>query len=208
MNPRWSLKQTVAPTSEPITVSEFNQHANIYVNDDDVWALGAIRAAREYAELVQQRQLLTATWRLSLDRFPDGEIKIPLPPLQSVSSIAYVDSSGTTTMLSSTQYLVSTDSEPGRITPAYSCYWPQTRTQMEAVKITFIAGYTSAVNIPWKTLFAIRSIAAELYANRELNAGVAANGVNIKPNPTYLALLEGERVMDFSGPFGCQQTYR
>lgn len=195
MDNRWSLKQTVAPVLEAVTVPEFSKHANVFVNDDDVWALGAIKAAREYAELVQQRQLLTATWRLTLDRFPDWEIKVPLPPLQSVSSITYVDSAGTTQTLSSANYLVSTDSEPGRITPAYSCYWPQTRIQMEAVKITFVAGYTAATLIPWKTIFAIKGIAAELYINREVTADSAK-----KTNGMYLRLLESERVMDFSGP--------
>lgn len=198
MENRWALKRTVAPTSEPVTVPEFRKHANIYVNDDDVWALGAISAAREYAELVQQRQLLTATWRLSLDRFPAWEIRVPLPPLQSVSSITYVDTAGTTQTLSASLYAVSTDSEPGRITPAYSQFWPATREVMEAVKITFVAGYTSALLIPWKTVFAIKGIAAEMYANRELTLGESSGRVNA----IYQRLLESERILDFSGPLG------
>lgn len=199
---RWSIKCTVPPTSEPITVPEFSKHANIFINDDDEWALGAIKAARELAEKAQQRQLMTATWRLTLDQFPSWEIRLPFPPLQSVSSITYVDMAGTTQTLGTSLYQVSTASEPGCITPAYSQIWPTTRDQMDAVTITYVAGYTSAALVPWKTRFAIKALAAELYVNREFNSGIGAAGTNVKPNPALLAMLESDRILDFSGPTG------
>jgi uncharacterized phiE125 gp8 family phage protein len=71
-------------------------------------------------------------------------ILVPRPPLQSVSSIAYVDSTGSTQTMDASAYIVDTRSEPGRITPAYGTCWPTARCQINAVTITYVAGWTTA----------------------------------------------------------------
>lgn len=68
-------------------------------------------------------------------------IRIPVPPLQSVTSLTYVDTDGNTQTLASSQYIVDTNSETGRITSAFSTPWPYTRSVINAVNITFVAGY-------------------------------------------------------------------
>lgn len=105
-----------------------------------------IAAARQYAELVLKRYLITQTIDYYLDCFDDWEIK--LPPLQSVTEITYVDSAGSTQTLSSDLYLVDAVSTPARITPAYLQVWPVTRDQPNAIKIRFIAGYGTASAVP------------------------------------------------------------
>lgn len=105
-----------------------------------------IAAARQHAETLLKRYLITQTIDLYLDCFDDWEIK--LPPLQSVSAITYVDTDGVTQTIDSADYLVDALSVPARITPAYGETWPIPRTQNNAVKIRFIAGYGAASAVP------------------------------------------------------------
>ena len=105
-----------------------------------------IASARQHAETLLKRYLITQTIDLYLDCFPDCEIK--LPPIQSVTAITYTDSNGDTQTLASDQYLVDAVSTPSRIAPAYGVVWPSVRYQNNAVKIRFIAGYGSASAVP------------------------------------------------------------
>jgi len=100
-----------------------------------------IQAARQHAETTLRRYIVTQTLDLHLDAFPCWTIK--LPPLQSVASITYVDSDGVEQTLAADQYLVDTTTEPARITPAYGLVWPVTQWRANAVKVRFVAGYTT-----------------------------------------------------------------
>ena len=50
-----------------------------------------------------------------MDSWPLGDIEIPNPPLQSVSSIKYKDSAGTEATWADTNYIVDPDSFLGRV---------------------------------------------------------------------------------------------
>jgi len=108
-----------------------------------------ITSARQHAEAILKRYLITQTVDLYLDSFPAWEIN--LPPLQSVTSITYVDDAGATQTVSSNDYIVDATSAavmPSRITPAYDKTWPTTRNQINAVRVRFVAGYGTASAVP------------------------------------------------------------
>ena len=108
-----------------------------------------ITSARQHAEAILKRFLITQTVDLYLDSFPAWEIN--LPPLQSVTSITYVDDAGATQTVSSNDYIVDATSAsvmPSRITPAYDKTWPTTRNQINAVRVRFVAGYGAASAVP------------------------------------------------------------
>ena len=88
----------------------------------------------------------------------------PRNPVQSVTSIHYVDLSGTTQLLSSTQYLVDTTSSQCRISPAFGQYWPPTLMRQDAVSVVFVAGYTT---VPSAIRLAICQLAAHWFDQRE-----------------------------------------
>ena len=100
-----------------------------------------IQAARQHAEVMLRRHIVTQTLDLHLDAFPCWGIK--LPPLQSVTAITYFDSNGVEQTLAADQYLVDTTTEPARITPAFGLVWPVTQWRNNAVKVRFVAGYTA-----------------------------------------------------------------
>lgn len=115
---------------------------------EDPMLVMLVEAVRRAVESKTRRALVTQTLELGLDSFPEWTIKLPCPPLQSVSSIVYIDSNGATQTLDPAQYKVDSKSEPGRITPIFGNVWPITRWETNAVLIRYVAGYGAAGALP------------------------------------------------------------
>lgn len=167
-------KRTVAPTFQAIDNEACRQHARVYITDEIALLDEYIEAATDYAESYQNRCLRTSTWQAVYDCFPD-EFWLPNPPLQS-ATIQYLDSAGDTQTLATSIYTVDAISEPGRIALKYGQTWPSTLSQINAVTVTAIKGYTAASLIPAKTRQAIRVLATHMFETREpIVAGSIAN---------------------------------
>jgi uncharacterized phiE125 gp8 family phage protein len=183
------LRLTTQSTTTVLATSDVKTHLNIDINDDDPMLVECVKDAERYVEDYTQRQLLTATWTLTLDCFPEYEIKLPRPPLQSITSIAYVnDSDGTNSTLSTTAYRVSTNGLLGRITPNYNDTWPTPRAVTDAVTITFVAGATAVADVPREAIRAAKLLVAHYYANR---TAVIATGAVPQINQLGVSALLG-----------------
>lgn len=161
---------STGPTVEPISLDEAKVHARIEESEDDAYVLSLIVAAREYVQKFTRRQLITATWKLLLDDFPGvgGTIELPFPPLQSVGSITYIDNNGDSQTLDSSLYRVDTDTEPGRVTPAYGEQWESARSITGAVTVTYDAGYgATGSTVPMAIRQALKLLVSQWYENRE-----------------------------------------
>lgn len=147
-----ALRQTVEPASEPLDLAtEVKPFLRVEHDRDDGVINGLIAEARFDCEHQTERQLVTATWKLTLDGFPDGNggAVLPRPPLLSIVSVVYVATDGTSTTLDSGEYAADTESEPGWLVLAYgSTGWPSVRDQANAVAITYTAGYGAASAVP------------------------------------------------------------
>ena len=158
---------TVEPTVWPIGIEEAKLSARISGSDEDSLIERYVKLATKQVEIDSRRALLTQTIALYLDQFPGRTIYLERPPVQSVSTIRYVDTDGTTQTLSSTLYTTDLASEPCRITPAYGQTWPFTRFQTNAVTVTFVAGFTGQEFVPEFAKHAIALLVGEWYRNRE-----------------------------------------
>ena len=144
------LYRVTDATSEPVSVPQAKTQIKIahsFTGHDDELSR-MITAARQATERLTRRAWLNQTWKLTLQRFPDCRfIVLPRPPLVSVTSVAYVDSSNVSqTLVANTDYVVRTNSRPGKIVLAKSKSWPDTEPEeMEAVTITYIAGHGTVV---------------------------------------------------------------
>ncbi len=96
---------------------------------------------------------------------------LPGPPLVSVTSINYVATSGTTTLWDPANYTVDNPQGPkarvGRIVPAWSIYYPVTRTVPNAVTVRFTAGYGDAPLVPASLKAAMKLLLGNWWLNRE-----------------------------------------
>lgn len=141
------LSLVTAPAVLPITRQEAKDHARIEGSDEDAWIDRALLGVVARAERLTGRALLTQTWDEFFDAFPGGFrptggiIRPQRPPLQSVTSIKYLDTAGVEQTLDASTYRVDAVSQPGRIEPAYGTTWPATRAVSHAVTLRFVAGY-------------------------------------------------------------------
>jgi len=170
-----SLTIYTEPTREPLLLEETKLHCRVDTDDDDTLILGLITAAREQAEATTRRALITQTWDLVMDAFPgEDRIELPLPPLQSVTSITYVDSDGNTNTFSSSKYIVDTDSEPGRVVLVTGESWPSDTLRAAAgVTVRFVCGYGDAASdVPRSIRQGMLLAVGHWYENREATVGV------------------------------------
>lgn len=165
----WRYTQSVAPTSEPVTRSEAKLHLRVDHEDEDTLIDDLITAARQTVERATRRQLMTATWVGRGDQFPThGQpVYLQWPPLVSVTSISYLDLAGDSQTWSASDYQVDIYGVRGNIRPAYNESYPSTYSVANAVTITYVAGYSSAANVPKPLKQAVLLILGHLYANRE-----------------------------------------
>lgn len=159
-----------APAVEPLTVEEAKLHLKIESTDDNYTVLRAIRAARTRIEKVCGIALITQTRECVMDRWPRCDwFYVPRPPLQSISSIVYVDFEGTSATWASSRYLVDTDSHPGRVSLAYSETYPTNILRpINGVRVRFIAGYgLTAESVPEDIRHAMKLMLSDFYEHRE-----------------------------------------
>jgi uncharacterized phiE125 gp8 family phage protein len=177
-----------------ISIAKYSSDAT-----EDTILTALITAAREQVEAITQRQLITATWDIWLDEFPDKDfIRLPYGQLQSVTSVAYTDSDGTvTTMTLTTDYLVDDDSEPGRIVLPYGVSWPTfTAYPVNPIAIRFVCGYgATAASVPAGIRAAIKMIAEDMYNLRSAQHVMTAGQVT--ENKAVMNLLWPYRLWSF-----------
>ena len=160
---------TALPTAEPVSLAEIKRQVRVDASDDDQELSAMIAAAREVVEQQTRRQLMQATLRGYLDRFPTfcGPIEIPLLPITDVTLVSYYDANGEVQSLDSSTYYadIVSDKSPGRLMLVSGQTWPTTQTgRPNAVMVDFDAGYTT---VPDAAKHAIKLLVAHWYNNRE-----------------------------------------
>lgn len=160
-----SLVRLSDPAVEPVSIHELRAYARITNDAENETLWSAIRTAREAVERMTGRSLITQTWQATFDNWFPDVIRLRMGPVQSITSLEYVDTDGATQVLSS--YHADLISEPARLQPAWNDSWPVTREQLGAVTVEYIAGYGSdPISVPEPLKDAILDAAAYRYDNR------------------------------------------
>lgn len=190
---------TTEPTVEPVTATEAKAYANITHSSDDSLIESLIKAARKKCEQMCNRSFIDTSWTMYLDSFPPVIHLTPLP-LDSITSVAYLDSTGASqTLTAVTDYRISNASDgfPPRLTPAYGTSWPSTYDVTDAVTIVYKVGYGAAASsVPDGIKTAIKMLVAHWYEYR--TPGMAGAAVNSVPW-TVEAILDPFRVPSLAG---------
>ena len=163
---------TTAPTTTPITLHQAKTRLRISTCDEDYDLLDIISAATEYCQTRTNRQFITATCRLTLDAFPTNnnydEILLLPAPVQSISSITYIDADGATQTLDSSLYTFDGKTHIPNVRPLYNGVWPDTRDVSSAVTVNFVAGYgDTAADVPAGLQQAVLLLTSHWYEVRE-----------------------------------------
>ena len=177
-----ALKLITAPAAEPVSTSEAKSHLRVDTTADDTYIGTLITVARQNVESHLRRALISQTWEVVLDDFPAGVIRLPKPPLASVTSIKYTDDEGNESTDSSDNYVGDSDTEPGRVVLKSGESWPSdTLAAANGVRVRYVAGYGSAAAVPNPIRQAILLLIGTLYENRE--SVLVAQGVTVAQLP-------------------------
>jgi uncharacterized phiE125 gp8 family phage protein len=169
-----------APAAEPISLAEAKNHLRVDYVDDDHLIQSQIIAVREYAETSTNRAFVTQTWKYVLDAFPAlpqsslswqdnfDQFRIPFPPLQSVTSIVWIDQNGNSNTIPPANYIVDATSEPARVALNVGQIWPADTLQpIAGVQVTFTAGYGAPGRVPESLKQMMKLLLGAWYQNRE-----------------------------------------
>lgn len=162
------------PTVEPITTAELKAHCRIDSSAEDTYLDTLIVSARKSVELITGRALINQTWDLTMDLEPaTAVLRMPLPPLSSVTSVKYYDQDDTENLYAASNYRVDTsDYQGGRIALKETHVWPSSLRYTSGIVIRFVAGYgTAGTSVPESLRHAVKLLAAHWYENRELLSG-------------------------------------
>src|ERR1700712_1273735 len=81
-----------APAAEPWSVAEAKSFLRVEHDDDDAIIGSLISAARCHVEALTRRGLITQTWRIVLDQWPDdGRITLRMGPVRPVVAARVYD---------------------------------------------------------------------------------------------------------------------
>lgn len=156
--------QVVAqPTTEPLTLLEVKNHLRIDGNFDDALLGSFITSARMYFESQCEISIASQELLLALDSF-DDIVYLPRGPVQSVEDISYSDSENNEDSMA--DWIEDLVSNPARITPAYNDNWPATAEVVNAVQVSYTAGYSTPSMVPKLLKSGMLFYVAHLYENR------------------------------------------
>lgn len=183
------IQRITDPIVEPISLADAKKQCKVEFTDDDDLILALISAARDYAENITERSLCPQTWLMTLDSFPGPSlmgapfgraysipkhaIVLSRPPVQSITSITYLDTSATIQTMPPADYIDPTNGGMQRVdgvtrvTPVFGQIWPINQPQIGSVQVTYVTGYPNPAAVPPGIRAWLKLRIAALYENRE-----------------------------------------
>jgi len=175
-----SVRVITAPAEEPVSVATAKLHLRVDNSADDTLIGTLITAARVKGEAAARRAFITQTLEATFDDWPSschagGLLPLPRPPLQSVTSVKYIDSDGVERTW--TDFQIDARSEPGRV---YFVSLPgETLFFSGAITVRYVAGWGNAAACPEPIKQAILSAVAYWYEVRDATGQLPAPALGI-----------------------------
>lgn len=171
-----ALLSTSDPLAEILGISEAKSHLRIEHAEEDALIAGLIIAARQAVESWTRRALIEQGFRLALDGWPDGPVRLPRPPLIAVDQVAILAADGAETVLDPQTYRVETRAEPGFLLPTALQRLPSPGIAYAGILIDFRAGFGPDWNaVPEPVRLAVLMLVASHYETRG-SGGMAISG--------------------------------
>jgi phage conserved hypothetical protein, phiE125 gp8 family len=150
--------------AEPLLLADVKVHLRVDTTDDDALITALIPVAREFAEHYTGRSLVERTLEMALRCFPEYHIDLDASPVTSVVSIKYTDAAGVEQTVPDTDYTLSPYGDACRVSLGYLKQWPVTQDIDDAVRIQYVAGFTT---LPNAARAAMLLLIGHLYENRQ-----------------------------------------
>ncbi len=164
-----ALVLTSAPTLEPVSLDEAKAHLRLDSMDDDALITSLIATARLYVERMLSRALITQSWSLFLDAWPEGYwLTLPLAPVQAVSAVTTYAADDAPSVFDTGDYWLDAVSDPPRLVLRGTQPWPAPGRRANGIEVAFTAGHgDAATDVPAPLRQAILLLVAHWYEHRE-----------------------------------------
>ena len=156
---------TVAAASEPLDTVSAVEHLRAQGAGADSEIARLVSAARAYVENYTGTRLITQTLALRSDDWADLE-NLPVAPVQSITSISYVDTDGATQTLAGSVYDARLYGLAPTIVLKFNQVWP-TIQMGSLITVTAVVGYGAAADVPSDLIHALRLLLGDFYQFRE-----------------------------------------
>ena len=197
----FSVKVINEAALSPVTLAQARKNSRIDHEDDDQHIQDCIDAATGYVQRMTDTALITTLFEWKMDRFPLGSTPLYLPrwPVQSIASISYTDTNGTTQTIASNSYSLRADnSGRGRISLVSWNPWPSTLNSPDSVSIRFHAGFgDSPTDVPREWQKPILLLASHWIENREATVGSMSKQIEFSVSALLDALRDPDDGQDF-----------
>lgn len=163
-----------APSVEPLTLAEAKLYLRVDSTSENSLITGMIVAARQYVETYTRRALTTQTWDFRYAALMETRrpLIVPRAPLQSVTSVTYLDDDGATQTFSSADYNVRVFAGPtagrGYVELDEDISLPSLFTDaLLPVTVRAVCGYGAAAAVPDGLKMAMYLLLGDLYEQRQ-----------------------------------------
>ena len=140
-----------------VSLADMKQFLRVDHSDEDATITAIIDAATQSIQDYTGRHFKTTTWTMSIDSFYDTEFPYQI---NTVTSVAYIDTAGATQTLDSSKYYNDPVRNPGRIKFKNTPELVEDKFNRVAIQ----GGVVNSINPP--LTHAIKMLAAHYYENR------------------------------------------
>jgi uncharacterized phiE125 gp8 family phage protein len=160
---------TAGPSVEPVSLAEAKAHCRVDGDLEDTLIASLILAARLHIERSLDVALVSQSWSLYLDRWPErAHVELPLAPLLSVDAVRLYGPTGSFMTLDPALFDVDAFSRRPRLSRRDGQSWPLPGRGVNGVEIAFTAGHgSSADDVPMPLRLAIKLLVAHWHEARE-----------------------------------------
>ena len=180
-----------APAAEPLSLTDAKNFLRVEHDADDAIIAALVSAARNHVEALTRNALIAQTWRLVLDRWPDGGRITPrIGPLRALAAVRVFSGSGEASTIDPETFVI--DRAAGVIAaPGWSL--PAPGRGVAGIELDIEVGFGEvSSDVPQILLQAIRMLVAHWYENR----GLIAIGQSIAMMPASVnAMISSHRVL-------------
>jgi uncharacterized phiE125 gp8 family phage protein len=165
-----------APAVEPVSLDEARAFLRVEHNDDDEVIAALAAGSRIPAEAQTKRALITQSWRITADSWPqDGRLTILPAPLQALTAARVYDLNGNAQTIDVQAFVADLGASALVFAP-----WalPAPGRLAAGIELDVTVGYgDAAIDVPEPLRQAIRLLTAHWYDNRGLVASGATGAV-------------------------------
>ena len=163
---------TSAAAAEPLTLTQVKDHLRVDHDDQDTLITALLASMREHVEAYTATRMVTQTLTLRCEEWADLDA-LTIGPVQSITSIVYVDTDGANQTLSTDVYEGQLQGLEPRIVLKYGQTYPTIR-EGSLITVVAVVGYGVAGTQPEGVLHAIKMLIEEGYDGIDRRATVDA----------------------------------